>query len=1370
MNNMDKLTIFSLMITCAYAQSWHQLDRMEYLIENNETYDFERASDICSSKGGILAVVNTRNIQDFLEKKIERISAAQEISFYIGMRRKASGTAFQWVDGEELANDFTNWFKGRPRAPQFGGNCVIMGHIALLQSYFHWWDVTCTQRAGYVCQRMIASEELTTIPVPTTLQQTNAEVSLSNRWHKDHGFEYYFEAGNEHNFKSASATCATMNASLVVIDEQVQQYVASVLTNLTENQAVRFYIGMKRETFNDSETFLWVNGDPVSMGYTNWFRNQPDLSSNGRNCALLVSFATAKNNYQWWTVNCSRDNGFICQRPVKATPMHPTETVVWHNYANIEYYIQRDQEYDFDNAAKNCSSRGGSLAVINSQEIQTFLENTVGYIPNDKSAIFYIGLTREKDNPKFHWSDGAPLLPADYSNWFTGQPAPLSRKEFCTTIGHFGVIASYFHWWDVKCDSKGGYVCQREATVTSPVTTTTQEPTTTTISEEDRDIWLQHGDYEYFIENEDTTNFANAVSICKSKNASLVIINSPSIQRFLVTNINVNNVDRFAYYIGLTRVDKDESTFEWVNGTLSSDGYTNWFSSQPDESRSGENCVIMGYSYNLQSNFHWWDIQCDSPNHFICQRKTPESVPSDIFPISTNGLWYQSGSLEYFIEREEAYDYDSALRACATRNASLAIVDTRDIHDFIVRNVGIFPGDEMFTTYIGLKRKSVRDFTFEWLDGTPLSETYTNWFKNHPRPYTTGYNCVVIGHAPQLRSVYHWWSVDCSTRSGYVCQRETVEEVPRDLTISDELWERNDEFEYFVEQNKTYTYATSARICAANDARLVVIDDETVQAFLESYIGPLSPSRSHLFYIGMKRETSGNDEFEWVNGNLVSENYTNWFSQPSDGTSGEDCAALVHFAQLKSNFHWWDLACSTKGGYICQRKVKIETTTVVVPTLAPSIWRKKGNLEYFIQRNPTYDYDSASQTCVGNGGMLAVVNSKEIQEFLASNIGSGTASEGLQLFIGYIRENSGRFNFIWENETHASSNYTNWFTGQPSEIGSDENCVVMGYVDSLHSHFHWWDLSCSSFAGFICQRKVQAEAITVPPPIADNRQWKLYGNFEYFIELEDHYEYQSSKQICEDNRATLAIIMTKEVQEFLSSTFGSIPDNETHFLYIGLTRENSENLLFEWADGSALSPSGYNNWFSNQPSKAISRKNCVVLGYNFAVRSNFHWWNLKCSTPGGFICQRESSGPGRFASASGTLSTTNIIIICAALVAGIVVLVLTISLYSRRKKLRRMRQGSEEDLNLQYIYPKGNSDHPPQYDDINKHRPPHKDSLTDLSGSVASNKEVRKNGDVEEDDAADISSSNDGDPEEIRNSPSSLSIRSQASETTTSET
>ena len=182
------------------------------------------------------------------------------------MRRKASGTAFQWVDGEELANDFTNWFKGRPRAPQFGGNCVIMGHIALLQSYFHWWDVTCTQRAGYVCQRMIASgisdirylkvfqfkpktlesflnkilvtkflhtEELTTIPVPTTLQQTNAEVSLSNRWHKDHGFEYYFEAGNEHNFKSASATCATMNASLVVIDEQVQQYVASVLTNLT---------------------------------------------------------------------------------------------------------------------------------------------------------------------------------------------------------------------------------------------------------------------------------------------------------------------------------------------------------------------------------------------------------------------------------------------------------------------------------------------------------------------------------------------------------------------------------------------------------------------------------------------------------------------------------------------------------------------------------------------------------------------------------------------------------------------------------------------------------------------------------------------------------------------------------------------------------------------------------------------------------------------------------------------------------------------------------------------------------------------------------------------------------------------------------
>lgn len=71
-----------------------------------------------------------------------------------------------------------------------------------------------------------------------------------------------------------------------------------------------------RRVISNNE-FFWKNGKPVNEGFTNWDKNQPNILTEDKNCAV----ATWKNySLKWSDVPCqNRKFNVICQKKLGMT-------------------------------------------------------------------------------------------------------------------------------------------------------------------------------------------------------------------------------------------------------------------------------------------------------------------------------------------------------------------------------------------------------------------------------------------------------------------------------------------------------------------------------------------------------------------------------------------------------------------------------------------------------------------------------------------------------------------------------------------------------------------------------------------------------------------------------------------------------------------------------------------------------------------------------------------------------------------------------------------------------------------------------------------------------------------------------------------
>ena len=71
-------------------------------------------------------------------------------------------------------------------------------------------------------------------------------------------------------------------------------------------------------------------------------------------------------------------------------------------------------------------------------------------------------------------------------------------------------------------------------------------------------------------------------------------------------------------------------------------------------------------------------------------------------------------------------------------------------------------------TLIGLRRVDPSQYGFEWIDGTSVNDTYSNWADGEPDNNYRSEDCVVLDGSP-----IKWMDKPCPAPTWYMCQRKT---------------------------------------------------------------------------------------------------------------------------------------------------------------------------------------------------------------------------------------------------------------------------------------------------------------------------------------------------------------------------------------------------------------------------------------------------------------------------------------------------------------------------------------------------------------------------------------------------------------------
>ncbi|XP_026798213.2 CD209 antigen-like protein C [Pangasianodon hypophthalmus] len=118
----------------------------------------------------------------------------------------------------------------------------------------------------------------------------------------------------------------------------------------------------------------------------------------------------------------------------------------------------------------------------------------------------------------------------------------------------------------------------------------------------------------------------------------------------------------------------------------------------------------------------------------------------------------------------------------------------------------------------------------------------------------------------------------------------------------------------------------------------------------------------------------------------------------------------------------------------------------------------------------------------------------------------------------------------------------------------------------------------------------------------------------YFMTTEKK-SWNDARQDCRSKGADLAIITSREDQEFLSKIFKGTE------AWIGLI-DIAEEGMWKWVDGTTLT-NGF--WWDEEPNDYNNDEDCAVTGSKFAKAEIRTWADYPCNIPVLAICQMSSN-------------------------------------------------------------------------------------------------------------------------------------------------
>ncbi|XP_077862274.1 macrophage mannose receptor 1-like [Saccoglossus kowalevskii] len=604
----------------------------------------------------------------------------------------------------------------------------------------------------------------------------------------------------------------------------------------------------------------------------------------------------------------------------------------------------------------------------------------------------------------------------------------------------------------------------------------------------------------------------------------------------------VNTLDKL--WIGL-HDQLQQMTFQWSD--MSPVTYTLWSASEPNNylGRS-EDCVLMYTNGDMVGR--WNDEDCFALVPSVCKTAKevlPPTTPStgDCSVHSFDGAFSRQGWVGYHtscykFESNSKTNWNSAQDICQQSGSSLVTVNDNWEQAFLSSRLSSDRNSGLY--WIGLS-DTYEVGTYTWVSNEPVE--YTNWARGYPEG---SQNC-----APG----WTMFQDSCFYLGG--------------AQGSQSWYEASDE-------------------CAGLGGHLAVIDSKALNDFLQNFGLTYS-------WIGL-HDVNNEGNFEWVDGTqLKGGAYKNWDNdQPDDWQepiSNEDCV------EMRSSGKWNDKHCSEAtvlDGFICQLENQASCT---------SGWWPHGGDCFRLEttKGPKSWYQSSDE-CTGLGGHLAVIDSQELNDFLA-----GLASSSFWIGLHDI-DNEG--NFQWVDGTALDGDaYQNWEDNQPDDWGGNhggEDCTEM------RPNGKWNDKSCSDIEyldGFICQRPQSQGSCS--------HGWNKYqdGNCYKLEAAQGPKTWFQASDECTGLGGHLVVISNKAINDFLQSYAST-------YYWIGLHDVDHEG-TFQWVDGTPLDDNAYKNWDDGQPDdwQLFNGEDCVEIRHN-----NGKWNDKKCTetiTLENYICQRE---------------------------------------------------------------------------------------------------------------------------------------------------
>ncbi|EYC25002.1 hypothetical protein Y032_0012g1633 [Ancylostoma ceylanicum] len=276
-------------------------------------------------------------------------------------------------------------------------------------------------------------------------------------------------------FYMAEENCQETNAHLVSIYSSAENI---WLSQYAAQQGMKgpFYTGLNRLI---KSQWSWTDGN--SVNYTRWAPGEPNANAQ---CA-----AENPSDGTWITVSCSTSYPYVCVQPstdppastcppVTTAPSCPTPPPIpAHCPSEWTYYSTTDSCYKsfvnaaFDQAETVCSSIGGHLTSIHSDEENTFVSSLthMGIEYRNEKQLTWIGLKKPNypANATWAWTDGSVV---DYFNWANGKPADITGLQNCAQMYTDSLDKNpakdtdFRRWNDVQCSTAmRSYVCKKPA-------------------------------------------------------------------------------------------------------------------------------------------------------------------------------------------------------------------------------------------------------------------------------------------------------------------------------------------------------------------------------------------------------------------------------------------------------------------------------------------------------------------------------------------------------------------------------------------------------------------------------------------------------------------------------------------------------------------------------------------------------------------------------------------------------------------------------------------------------------------------------------------------------------------------------------------